>query len=169
VTGARSKKDVLSAVAPWIGSSSEQIAGAIKAPQGQPACPVAYGPKNRLKPSGPTSSPRSGPNSTPRSSEASGTPEKIKPLILANCEGALWKILEVCDWRDEEFKVEDFDFNFGLIDVQTFGCRWLYGEPPFDREMFLWFAPSDMTPLNAMEVIALAATDDFDLEWVLSL
>jgi hypothetical protein len=97
----------------------------------------------------------------------SGTPKR---LFLVEAEGAFWKIVQVCTWQNKTHLIDEPPDDFsGIIDVQTFGCRWLYGDPPNGRELLGWFAPQDLTLLRPMETLALAACDWFDLEWVVSL
>lgn len=91
------------------------------------------------------------------------------PLLLlvpyANC---IWKVVKVHTWQGEKMPLDEFKSEWGVIDVQQFGMVWICGPPfSFDYRMN-WVSTFSCAPLNAMEILALAACDDFPMEKALS-
>lgn len=91
------------------------------------------------------------------------------PLLLVPFDNCIWKVVKIKTWKGEEKKIEEFTSPFGMIDVQTLGMAWVYGPPFSFRAGTTWIAPWDCAPFNAMEVLALAACDEFPMEKALRL
>lgn len=91
------------------------------------------------------------------------------PLLLVPFDNCIWKVVQVQTWDGKKMRIDEFESPFGVIDVQTFGMAWVCGPPFSFRAGTEWVAPWNCAPLNAMEVLALAACDDFPMEKALRL
>lgn len=91
------------------------------------------------------------------------------PLILVPIDNCIWKVVQIETWENENLQIGEFNSSFEMIDVRRLGLVWVYGPPFSFRSETLWVEPWGYAPLNAMQVIALAASDEFPMEKALRL